>query len=42
LEAFERLKNYMATKLSVTVPDPETPLLLYVAAFDHAVSRVLV
>jgi hypothetical protein len=41
LEAFERLKNYMATKLSVTVPDPETPLLLYVAAFDHVVSGVL-
>ena len=26
----------------VTVPDPEAPLLLYVAAFDHTVSGVLV
>ena len=32
----------MASKLLVTVPDPEAPLLLYVAAFDHAVSGVLV
>jgi len=32
----------LATKLLVTVPEPETPLLLYVAAFDHAVSGVLV
>jgi hypothetical protein len=41
-KAFERLKNYMATKLLVTVPDPETPLLLYIVASDHAVSGVLV
>ena len=32
----------MATKLLVTEPDPEAPLQLYVAAFDHAVSEVLV
>jgi hypothetical protein len=32
----------MASKLLVTVPDPEAPLLLYVAASDHAVSGVLV
>jgi hypothetical protein len=40
--AFQQLKNYMANKLLVTMPDPEAPLLLYVAAFDHAVSGVLV
>jgi hypothetical protein len=32
----------MANKLLVTVPDLEAPLLLYVAASDHAVSGVLV
>jgi hypothetical protein len=32
----------MASKLLVTVPDTKDPLLLYVAAFDHAVSGVLV
>jgi hypothetical protein len=32
----------MATKLLVTVPEPEAPLLLYVAASDHAISGVLV
>jgi hypothetical protein len=32
----------MATKLMVIVPDPKAPLLLYVAASDHAVSGVLV
>ena len=32
----------MATKLLITVPEPETPLLLYVAASEHAVSGVLV
>ena len=32
----------MATKLLVIVPDPEAPLLLYVAASDHAVTGVLV
>ena len=32
----------MATSLVVTVLDPEAPLLLYVAASDHAVSGVLV
>jgi hypothetical protein len=31
----------MATRLMVTVPDLEAPLLLYVAASDHAVSEVL-
>ena len=32
----------MASKLLVTVPDPKTPLLLYIAASDHAISGVLV
>jgi hypothetical protein len=32
----------MATKLMVTVPDPKAPLLLYVAASDHAVNVVLI
>jgi hypothetical protein len=32
----------MATKLMVIVTDPEALLLLYVVAFDHAVSGVLV
>ena len=32
----------MASKLLVTIPDPEAPLLLYVAASNHAVSGVLV
>jgi hypothetical protein len=32
----------MATKLMVTVSDPEVPLLLYVATSDHAVSGVLI
>jgi hypothetical protein len=41
-EAFQQLKKYMATKLLVTVPEPEAPLLLYVAASDHAISGVLV
>ena len=41
-KAFQQLKNYLATRFLVTVLDPEAPLLLYVAAFDHAVSGVLV
>jgi hypothetical protein len=41
-EAFRQLKNYMATKLLVKVPDPKAPLLLYVAASDRIVSGVLV
>jgi len=41
-EAFKQLKNYTATNLLVTVPEPETPLLLYVVASKHAVSAVLV
>ena len=41
-KAFQQLKSYMARKLLVTVLDPEAPLLLYVVASDHAVSRVLV
>ena len=41
-KAFQQLKSYMASKLLVTVPDPEAPLLLYVAASDHEVSGVLV
>ena len=32
----------MATRLLVTVPDLEDPLLLYVATSDHAVSGVLI
>ena len=32
----------MASNLMVIVPDLDTPLLLYVAASDHAVSGVLV
>jgi hypothetical protein len=32
----------MATRLLVTIPESEVPLLLYVAASDHAVSGVLV
>ena len=42
LEAFQQLKNYMASKLLVIVPDLEAALLLYVATSDHVVSRVLV
>jgi hypothetical protein len=38
----QQLKNYMASKLLVIVPNPKAPLLLYVAASDHAVSGVLV
>ena len=41
-KAFQQLKNYLATRFLVIVSDPEPPLLLYVAAFDHAVSGVLV
>ena len=41
-KAFQQLKNYLPTKLMVTVLDPEAPLLLYVAASDHVVSGVLV
>ena len=41
-KAFQQLKNYMASKLLVTVLGPEAPLLLYVVASDHAVSGVLV
>ena len=41
-KAFQQLKNYLTTKLMVIVSDPEAPLLLYVAASDHAVSGVLV
>jgi hypothetical protein len=32
----------MATKLMVTTLESEAPLLLYIAASDHAVSTVLV
>ena len=42
MKAFQQLKNYLATRLMVTVPNPEAPLLLYVATSDHAVSGVLV
>ena len=41
-EAFRQLKSYIATNLVVTVPEPDIPLLLYVAASEHAVSAVLV
>ena len=41
-EAFQQLKNYMANKLLVKIPDPKASLLLYVVASDHAVSGVLV
>ena len=41
-KAFQQLKNYIVSKLLVTVPDLEAQLLLYVAASDHAVSGVLV
>ena len=41
-KAFQQLKTYMASKLLVTVPGPEAPLLLYVVASDHVVSGVLV
>ena len=41
-KAFQQLKNYLATKLMVIVPNPEAPLLLYVVASDHAISGVLV
>ena len=41
-EAFKQLKSYIATNLVVTVPEPDIPLLLYVAASEHAVSAVLV
>jgi len=40
-EAFRQLKTYIATNLVVTVPEPDTPLLLFVAASEHAVSAVL-
>ena len=41
-EAFKQLKNYIVTNLLVTVPEPEIPLLLYVASSEHAVNAVLV
>ena len=41
-KAFRQLKNYLATKLIVIVPDLEAPLLLYVAASEHVVYGVLV
>ena len=41
-KAFQQLKNYLATRLLVIVPDLEAPLLLYVAASDHVVNGVLV
>ena len=40
--AFQQLKNYLASNLIVTLPSSEAPLLLYVAASNHAVSAVLV
>jgi hypothetical protein len=41
-EAFHKLKSYLAKELLVTVPEPEAPLLLYVAASDHAISGALI
>ena len=40
--AFQQLKNYLANTLTVTMPSPKAPLLLYVAASNHTVSGVLV
>jgi hypothetical protein len=42
LEAFQKLKSYLTIELLVTIPEPKAPLLLYVAASDHAVSGVLI
>jgi hypothetical protein len=42
VECLPTAKNYLATRLMVTVPEPEAPLLLYVAASNHAVSGVLI
>jgi hypothetical protein len=42
LEAFQKLKSYLATELLITVPEPKALLLLYVAASDHAVSGALI
>jgi hypothetical protein len=42
LEAFQKLKNYLAKELLVSAPEPEAPLLLYVAASDHVVSSALI
>jgi len=42
VEGFLATKSYIVGKLLVIVPDLEVPLLLYVAASDHAVSGVLV
>jgi hypothetical protein len=41
-KAFQQLENYLATRLMVTVPDLEAPLLLYIVAYYHAISGVLV
>jgi hypothetical protein len=41
-EAFQKLKNYLVEELLVIALEPEAPLLLYVAAFDHAVSSALI
>jgi ribonuclease HI len=37
-----KLKSYLAKELLVIVPELEAPLLLYVAASDHAVSGALI
>jgi hypothetical protein len=41
-KAFQQLKSYLASNLMVTVLGLDAPLLLYVAALDHAISGVLV
>jgi hypothetical protein len=41
-EAFQKLKNYLAKELLVIALELEAPLLLYVAASDHAVRSALI
>jgi hypothetical protein len=40
--AFESLKQYLSDLATLTSPDPELPLLLYIAASPSAVSATLV
>jgi hypothetical protein len=41
-EAFQRLKEFLATPPILTRPQPETPLLLYLAVSENAMSSALV
>jgi len=41
-EAFIRLKEYLANPPVLCKPQPSTPLSLYLAVIDHAISSVLV